>query len=288
MSRSEKETHRSTQKNYVSMCSYVHVYACVCSVCVCARAHASPHAQASGGGWVSSLTILSVRQALSLNLQITDFADWLAKNPLGRDHLVPISPTLGLQMCAALPWPALTCSCWESHTSLHASMACVLPTESSLLKNAFYSPSLFVRRYDHSTRENGLVELDHFTLYYLSLFMCDFFEIDFQNDSNMDVNFNQSQPNLCLQLLSGLLFSSPPQTFYSAPRMLGVNKVGQVGHGLITKTLTRPWPKASSCSPASEQGLWWRQELHCRSHNNGLTVALSWASLSCVWQHLTE
>lgn len=70
--------------------------------------------------------------------------------------------------------------------------------------------------------------------------MCDFFEIDFQNDSNMDVNFNQSQPNLCLQLLSGLLFSSPPQTFYSAPRMLGVNKVGQVGHGLITKTLTRP------------------------------------------------
>lgn len=135
MSRSENEAHRSTQKNYVSMCSYVHVYACVCSVCVCA----CPHAQASGGGWVSSLTILSVRQALSLNLQITDFADRLAKNPLGRDHPVPISPTLGLQMCAC---PAHICSCWESHTSLHASMACILPTESSLLKNTFYSPSL--------------------------------------------------------------------------------------------------------------------------------------------------
>lgn len=84
MSRSEKEAHRNTQKNYVSMRSYAHEYACVCSLCVFVCV---PTSTGQWWGWgfliTHSLNILSVRQSLSLNLQVTDFADQFAKNPLG-------------------------------------------------------------------------------------------------------------------------------------------------------------------------------------------------------------
>lgn len=54
-----------------------------------------------------------------------------------------MSPMLGLQMRAALPWPAFICSCWESHTSPHASMACIFTNRvisSSSRKKCFLFP----------------------------------------------------------------------------------------------------------------------------------------------------
>lgn len=47
------------------------------------RVYAHMHRSVVGVGLPHSLTILSVRQDLSMNLQLTDFVDWLAKNPLG-------------------------------------------------------------------------------------------------------------------------------------------------------------------------------------------------------------
>lgn len=89
----------------------------------------------------------------------------------------------------------------------------------------------------------------------------------------------------------GLLFSSPPLYLPLTNLSLCYKDVGS--------EWSWPWSYHQVPDPALTQGellqpcrragtVRWRQELHCRSHYNGLAVAVSWASLSCVWQQLTE
>lgn len=85
MSRSGKAAHRQKHSEELCIRVFICTCACVCMFSVCVYVYAHMHRSVVGVGFLitHSPNILSVRQALSLNLQVTDFADRLAKTPLG-------------------------------------------------------------------------------------------------------------------------------------------------------------------------------------------------------------